>query len=167
MVKFVGKVRHAVDAKGRLMIPSKYRAIIGEQTLYILPGESGNLTVYTEESFDRLADRIDEKLENAEYLTAEDEADIRSWIASADYVNLDPQGRILIGQEHRGPASEKKPSLTEPLTILKSGVRKTGRRSRDPRLRNGRSGPGQPCGSSGSGRDARGGLWNLAMFLSF
>ena len=111
MVKFVGKVRHAVDAKGRLMIPSKYRAIIGEQTLYILPGESGNLTVYTEESFDRLADRIDEKLENAEDLTAEDEADIRSWIASADYVNLDPQGRILIGQEHRALAGLGKEAI--------------------------------------------------------
>lgn len=101
MVKFVGKVKHAVDAKGRLMIPSKYRAIIGEQTLYILPGESGNLTVYTEDSFDKLSNRIDEKLENAEDLTCEDEAAIRRWIAGADYVNLDPQGRILIGQEHR------------------------------------------------------------------
>jgi len=108
MVKFVGKFKHTIDSKGRLMIPSKYRTIIGDSTLYILPGDAGNLTVYTEESFGALADRIEEKLEAADDLTPEDLADIRSWLADADYVIPDLQGRMLISQEHRKTASLKK-----------------------------------------------------------
>ena len=98
--KFVGKFVHSMDTKGRLMIPAKYRAIIGSQTLYILPGLSGNLDAYTEEAFDRFS----EKLSELNDITEEEEEAVRMYLADADYVSLDPQGRILLGAAHRARA---------------------------------------------------------------
>ena len=98
--KFVGKFEHSIDSKGRLMIPSKYRAIIGEQTLYILPKNRQNLVVFTEEGFDRFAsDWLAQ-----EDITDEEENEFSALLAEADYVTLDPQGRILVNQRLRDVA---------------------------------------------------------------
>ena len=98
--KFVGKFIHTVDTKGRLMVPSKYRAIIEQQTLYLLPGLSGNLDAYTEDAFDDFS----AKLLSLTDITEEEEEAIRLYLSEADYVNLDPQGRILLSNAMRESA---------------------------------------------------------------
>ena len=48
---FIGSFRHSVDGKGRMIIPSKFREMIGKETLYVTGAFADNLSVYTESAF--------------------------------------------------------------------------------------------------------------------
>ena len=104
---FLGKFQHSIDGKGRLTIPSRYREMIGGQTLVVCKGFSGNLVVFTEESFMEYAQSL-KTLRS----TNPKEARIRRYITtSASEARLDPQGRILITQELRDAAGLKKDAV--------------------------------------------------------
>ncbi|MEW6568121.1 MAG: division/cell wall cluster transcriptional repressor MraZ [Chloroflexota bacterium] len=88
---FLGQYTHAIDAKGRLTIPVRYRATLAAGA-YVSQGFDRNLFVYTTENFQRLAQR-------ASMLTAtnpEARAVRRVIFGGATEVALDNAGRILI-----------------------------------------------------------------------
>jgi len=88
---FLGQYTHTIDAKGRLIIPARFRAQLAAGA-YVTQGFDRNLFVYTTENFQRLAQR-------ASMLTAtnpEARAIRRVIFGGATEVTLDSAGRILI-----------------------------------------------------------------------
>ena len=97
---FLGEFKHALDAKGRAIIPSKFRDEIGEQKLVVMPGPDKNLVVYTEKDFQQFAtDFLERSSGTADY------RGLRRFIASnAESLELDKQGRILLSAKLRNYA---------------------------------------------------------------
>ncbi len=102
---FLGQFEHALDAKGRLIIPSKYRDEIGEQKLVVTRGLDENLVVYTEEGFRKFAEAWMEQLSAGKA----DYRKLRRFVATnAETCELDKQGRILISGKLREHARLEK-----------------------------------------------------------
>ncbi len=97
---FLGEYEHSLDPKGRLIIPSKYRDEIGKQKLVVARGLDVNLVVYTEDAFKEYARKWME--------LSTGKADYRKWrryvASTAEYCELDKQGRILISAKLRDHA---------------------------------------------------------------
>jgi MraZ protein len=88
---FLGQYDHAIDAKGRLTIPVRFRPSLATGA-FVTQGFDRNLVVYTTESFERLAAR-------ANLLTTTDpeaRAVRRVLFGGATEVSLDSVGRILL-----------------------------------------------------------------------
>ncbi|MCR5295331.1 MAG: division/cell wall cluster transcriptional repressor MraZ [Lachnospiraceae bacterium] len=104
---YLGTFRHSVDGKGRLIIPSKYREMIGTEALYITNAFSDNLSVYPESAFRKHTASLTEISS-----TDADMMDIKNYIlSSTQEVSLDPQGRILLPQEMREEAGIKREAV--------------------------------------------------------
>ena len=93
---FKGEYNHSIDPKGRLIIPSKFRELLGEEFV-ITKGLDGCLSIYPQEEWES----FEEKLralpltnKNARTLT-------RFFVAGACTCELDKQGRILVPQTLR------------------------------------------------------------------
>lgn len=101
---FLGEYEHSLDPKGRLIIPSKYRDEIGKQKLVVARGLDVNLVVYTEDAFKEYARKWME--------LSTGKADYRKWrryvASTAEYCELDKQGRILISAKLRDHAGLNK-----------------------------------------------------------
>ena len=98
-----GEFNHSIDAKGRLIIPSKFREILGEDCV-IMRGLDGCLFLYPRNEWEAL----EEKLRTlpltdprARYLT-------RFFGGSAVDGPLDKQGRVLISSALRNYANLEK-----------------------------------------------------------
>ena len=94
---FVGSFHHSLDPKRRLIIPSAWRAMLGEMPrLYVLaPSDRKCLFLYTlQEMNRRLA-----QLRAAGAVDANDEQALRAITASADALAVDAQGRVRIKDE--------------------------------------------------------------------
>jgi len=88
---FLGQFEHAIDAKGRLTIPVRFRPSLATGAV-VTQGFDRNLVVYTTESFERLAAR-------ANLLTTTDpeaRAVRRVLFGGATDASLDSVGRILL-----------------------------------------------------------------------
>ena len=88
---FMGEYNHTIDAKGRLIIPSKFRELLGEEFV-LTKGLDGCLSIYpmTEwEAFEKKLSALPLTNKNARTLT-------RFFVAGATECELDKQGRILI-----------------------------------------------------------------------
>ena len=55
---FVGEFVHALDAKGRVTIPSKWRISGGDNTYLALPNPGGYITVYPPKMVARLEEKV-------------------------------------------------------------------------------------------------------------
>ena len=88
---FMGEYRHTVDPKGRLIIPSKFRELLGGEFV-VTRGLDGCLFVYPMNSWEAYVQQL-QKLpltdKNARLFT-------RFIIAGATTCELDKQGRILL-----------------------------------------------------------------------
>ena len=88
---FIGEYNHTIDAKGRLIVPAKYRDNLGEH-FYVTKGLDGCLFVYDEADFEALKDKILAlPLSNKESRTIS-----RFFLGSAQDGEFDKQGRILV-----------------------------------------------------------------------
>lgn len=90
-MNFFGTYLHNLDAKNRLMLPAKFRNQIAGD-LYCIIGFEGCVSLYTEESFEKLSNKLsmlsfNNKIER-EY--------IRTICASKIDLEIDKIGRILI-----------------------------------------------------------------------
>lgn len=88
--RFVGIYEHGLDEKGRMVLPAKIRAQLGETG--VLGKLDGCLGLWTLEGFDLQADRLEE-------LVAEGKATsgaLRQFIAHAAEITPDAQGRVVI-----------------------------------------------------------------------
>lgn len=89
---FMGEYNHTIDAKSRLIIPSKFREILGEEFV-VTKGLDGCLFVFDSTEWTA----FEEKLRKLPSLTNPDVRKfVRFFMAGATAVDLDKQGRILI-----------------------------------------------------------------------
>ena len=88
---FMGEYNHSVDAKGRMIVPSKFREQLGNEFV-VTKGLDGCLFAYSHEEWQRIEDSLREKP-----LTSKDARKfMRFFFAGAANCELDKQGRILL-----------------------------------------------------------------------
>ncbi len=88
---FMSEYNHTVDAKGRLIIPSKFRELLGEEFV-VSKGMDGCLFVYANEDWNA----FEQKLTALPLINKEARQFARFFLAGAAQVELDKQGRILL-----------------------------------------------------------------------
>lgn len=96
---FIGEYRHAIDDKGRLAIPVKFRGDL-ESGAIVTRGLDGCLYVYTAAEWRKLAD----KLAAMPMSQSNSRAFARLMLAGAMDVAVDKQGRIVLPDYLRGYA---------------------------------------------------------------
>ena len=88
---FMGEYNHTIDAKGRLIIPSKFRESLGEEFV-ITKGLDGCLFVYDNQEWNA----FEEKLKALPLNKKDNRHFVRFFLAGAAQVEVDKQGRILV-----------------------------------------------------------------------
>ncbi len=88
---FMGEYNHTIDAKGRLIVPSKFRESLGD-TFVVTKGLDGCLFVYDNEEWNA----FEEKLKSLPITNKEARQFVRFFLAGAAEVEVDKQGRILV-----------------------------------------------------------------------
>ena len=88
---FMGEYNHTIDAKGRLIVPSKFRESLGE-TFVVTKGLDGCLFVYGNDEWSV----FEEKLKSLPLTNKEARTFVRFFLAGAAEVEVDKQGRILV-----------------------------------------------------------------------
>ena len=88
---FMGEYNHTIDAKGRLIIPSKFRESLGEGFV-ITKGLDGCLFAYDNQEWNA----FEEKLRALPLSRKDNRQFARFFLAGAAEVEVDKQGRILI-----------------------------------------------------------------------
>ena len=105
---FMGEYNHTIDAKSRLIIPSKFREVLGDEFV-VTKGLDGCLFVFDNKEWAI----FEEKLQKLPSLTNPDVRKfVRFFMAGATSVEVDKQGRILI------PAGLKDFEALEKDTVL-------------------------------------------------
>jgi MraZ protein len=94
---FRGQFEHAIDEKGRLSIPAKFREALREEKSLVLTNSDGYLTAYPLTEWRALEDRL-----RANPRLKRDLRDyLRLVYSTAEDVAMDGQGRILVPQTLR------------------------------------------------------------------
>lgn len=89
--EFYGEYNHTVDAKGRVIIPAKFRELLGNEFM-VTKGLDGCLFVYAEEEWNTFAN----KLKALPVNNANARKLVRFFMAGAANVEVDKNGRILL-----------------------------------------------------------------------
>jgi MraZ protein len=108
---FLGTYEHTLDAKGRLVMPRKFREVLTDECV-ITKGQERCLYVWPPESWQREYERVS-------HLPTTDRRARkykRSFFAGADNVSLDKQGRIPIPEKLRSFAG-----MVKDITVVGSG----------------------------------------------
>ena len=93
---FMGEYNHTIDAKGRLIIPAKFRELLGEEFV-LTKGLDGCLSVYPMDEWKT----FEEKLRALPLTNKNARTFSRFFVAGATMCELDKQGRILVPQALR------------------------------------------------------------------
>lgn len=93
---FIGEYAHSVDAKGRMIVPSKFREVLGEKFV-VTKGLDNCLFVYSCEEWNAFC----EKLKGLPVTNANARAFVRFFLSGALECEVDKQGRILLPQNLR------------------------------------------------------------------
>ena len=88
---FMGEYNHTIDTKGRLIIPAKFREVLGD-SFVVTKGLDGCLFVYDNTEWSAFED----KLKTLPLTNKEARKFVRFFLAGAASVEVDKQGRILI-----------------------------------------------------------------------
>lgn len=107
----MGAYSHTIDAKGRLIIPAKFREGLGERFV-VSKGFDGCLQAYDPESWKD----IEEKLKELPQFKKEARDITRFFLGGAVEAEIDKQGRILIPATLRQYAG-----LEKDVTLVGSG----------------------------------------------
>ena len=111
---FMGEYNHTIDAKGRLIIPAKFREALGEEFI-LTRGLDGCLSIYPMDEWKS----FEEKLKALPLTDKNARAFLRFFVAGATSCELDKQGRILVPSTLREFAGlEKEVVLTGNLTRI-------------------------------------------------
>ncbi len=103
---FIGEYNHAIDNKGRLAIPSKFRTELKKGAV-VTRGLDHCLFLYTEDEWQKLAER----LAALPISQSNTRAFARLMLAGAMDAKLDSHGRIIIPQYLRKFSSIKKKAV--------------------------------------------------------
>ena len=93
---FRGEYNHAIDSKGRLIIPVRFREELGESFI-LTRGLDGCLSAYSHETWRA----FEEKLSQLPLVSKEARTFTRFFVSGAASCELDKQGRILVPQTLR------------------------------------------------------------------
>lgn len=88
---FMGEYNHTIDTKGRLIIPAKFREVLGD-SFVVTKGLDGCLFGYDNTEWSAFED----KLKTLPLINKEARKFVRFFLAGAASVEVDKQGRILI-----------------------------------------------------------------------
>ncbi|MCI8591207.1 MAG: division/cell wall cluster transcriptional repressor MraZ [Lachnospiraceae bacterium] len=111
---FMGEYSHSIDAKGRLIIPSKFREQLGEEFV-LTKGLDGCLSIYPMNEWQA----FEEKLKALPLTNKNARTFSRFFVAGATSCELDRQGRVLIPATLREFAGlEKDVVLTGNITRI-------------------------------------------------
>lgn len=99
---FMGEYNHGIDAKGRIIVPAKFRESLGEEFVVTM-GLDGCLFVYPEEEWSRFVTDLKSLPGSKEARQLQ-----RYFMAGAALCEVDKQGRILIPQKLREHAGLRK-----------------------------------------------------------
>ena len=88
---FMSQYNHTVDTKGRLIIPSKFRELLGEEFV-VTKGMDGCLFAYANDDWKV----FEEKLTSLPITNKDARKFARFFLAGAAPVEVDKQGRILL-----------------------------------------------------------------------
>ena len=88
---FNGEYNHTIDTKGRLIIPSKFREILGDEFV-VTKGMDGCLFVYANDDWKV----FEQKLTSLPITNKDARKFARFFLAGAAPVEVDKQGRILL-----------------------------------------------------------------------
>ena len=88
---FMGEYNHTIDAKGRLIIPSKFREALGSEFV-LTKGLDGCLFVFPMKEWEA----FEEKLRSLPLIDKNARKFSRFFLAGASTCELDMQGRILV-----------------------------------------------------------------------
>ena len=88
---FKGEYSHSIDAKGRLIVPAKFRELLGDQFV-VTKGFDGCLFVFAQDGWDQ----FEEKLQALPMDKPEARMLGRFFISGAIDAEVDKQGRILL-----------------------------------------------------------------------
>ncbi|MBE2179585.1 MAG: hypothetical protein IAE97_03855 [Chthoniobacterales bacterium] len=95
---YAGEFRHAVDAKHRVTIPSRWRADREEEEFFAVPDPGGSfLMIMPPAEFDRVKSDVES---NTSVSPADRRKFIRRFYALAQLVSVDKQGRVLLPEEY-------------------------------------------------------------------
>jgi MraZ protein len=90
---FMGEYNHIIDTKGRVIVPAKFREVLGEEFV-VTKGLDGCLFVYSQESWKA----FEEKLQSLPLTNKNSRQFARFFLAGAASCEVDKQGRILLPQ---------------------------------------------------------------------
>lgn len=99
---FMGEYNHSIDAKGRVIVPAKFREELGEEFVVTL-GLDGCLFVYPDEEWQSFVGKLKELPGNKEARQLQ-----RYFMAGAATCEVDKQGRILLPAKLREQAALEK-----------------------------------------------------------
>lgn len=88
---FMSQYNHTIDTKGRLIIPSKFREILGEEFV-VTQGMDGCLFVYANDDWNA----FEQKLTSLPVINKQARQFARFFLSGAAQVEVDKQGRILL-----------------------------------------------------------------------
>lgn len=88
---FMGEYKHTIDEKGRLIVPAKFRELLGE-SFVVTKGLDNCLFIYPQEEWQAFED----KLKNLPIANKSARKFTRFFLAGANNCMLDKQGRVLI-----------------------------------------------------------------------
>lgn len=108
---FSGEYQHTLDAKGRVIMPVKFREALGD-SFVVTKGLDKNLLVFSREEWQKFY----EKLSTLPLANKNSRGFSRLFLAGAIECETDKQGRILITQPLKDYAS-----LVKDVTIIGNG----------------------------------------------
>ncbi len=105
---FLGEFQHSLDAKGRVILPAKYRDQLSAGAV-VTKGRGGCLSVFTPEEFETVAATVRETQKRG----PQELAAARAFFGGAVDVVPDKQGRVAIPQNLREYAG-----LTQQVAVV-------------------------------------------------
>lgn len=112
-MQFMGEYNHSIDAKGRIIVPSKFREKLGDQFV-VTKGLDGCLWVFSNSEWEAFS----EKLASLPVARKDARDFSRFFMAGATEAQVDKMGRILIPQVLR-----KFADLDKEAVLIGSGSR--------------------------------------------
>jgi transcriptional regulator MraZ len=101
---FVGKAFHTIDEKGRLVLPSAFRRVLegdgDHKSCVLTQSPDGCLMLFRLPDFQRQADEL-----LAAATNPAGRRKLRTFASSADHLDLDKAGRLIVNEELRNFAS--------------------------------------------------------------
>ena len=88
---FIGEYNHTVDAKGRVIVPSKFREILGDEFI-VTKGLDHCLCAYESTEWEK----FEQKLANLPTNSRDNRQLTRFFLSGAASCEVDKQGRILL-----------------------------------------------------------------------